>query len=96
MKHNLKDEEIKRYIKIVIFSNKNQIQLLRKELYNNNILIVDISIIKNNEELRDQFLKELKEVVSDINGDIVGIKNDLILISPAGIAIDRKKIGGNL
>lgn len=83
----------KKYVKIVIFSNSNQIQTLKQEIYNGNLLIVDISSIKSDERLRKQFLNELKEVIIDINGDIVGIKENLIVITPKGIEIDRIKIG---
>lgn len=89
------DKNIKKYVKIVVFSNQSQIQLLKQEIYNGNILLVDISIIKSIDNLRKQFLTELKEVTDEINGDIVGIKDNLVLITPTSIKIDRKKIGGH-
>jgi hypothetical protein len=33
-------------------------------------------------------------MVSDINGDVVGIGNNLMIITPSGVKIDRKKLRG--
>lgn len=83
----------KKYIKIITLYNKEQIPYLKQEIYNENILLVDISFIEDNELLKDQFFKELKEVTLEIKGDIVGIKDHLVIITPNGIEVDRKKIG---
>ena len=89
------DEPAETYVKIAIFTHFDQITTLKKEIYDGNILIVDISNIKQDERLRNHLFNELKDVVLDVHGDIVGMKDNNILVTPTGIKVDRKKIGGN-
>jgi hypothetical protein len=56
--------------------------------------MIDISNIKVDKLLLDRALKDLKEVVMDVHGDIAGIKEDQVLVTPTGIKIDRSKIIG--
>ncbi|MCL2141577.1 MAG: cell division protein SepF [Methanimicrococcus sp.] len=88
-------EPAETYIKIAIFTHFDQITTLKKEIYDGNILIVDISNIKSDDRLRNHLFNELKDVVLDVHGDIVGMKDNNILVTPTGIKVDRKKIGGN-
>ncbi|WNY24685.1 cell division protein SepF [Methanolapillus millepedarum] len=89
------NEPAETYVKIAIFTNFDQITMLKKEIYDGNILIVDISNIKSDERLRNHLFNELKDVVLDVHGDIVGMKDNNILVTPTGIKVDRRKIGGN-
>ncbi|WNY27234.1 cell division protein SepF [Methanolapillus ohkumae] len=89
------NEPAETYVKIAIFTNFDQITALKKEIYDGNILIVDISNIKADERLRNHLFNELKDVVLDVHGDIVGMKDNNILVTPTGIKVDRRKLGGN-
>lgn len=91
----LADEPADTYIRIAVFTNFEQIAGLKKEIYDGNILIVDISNIKSDERLRNHLFNELKDVVLDVHGDIVGMRDSNILVTPTGIKVDRRKIGGN-
>jgi len=91
----LSDEPADTYIRIAVFTNFEQIAMLKKEIYDGNILIVDISNIKSDERLRNHLFNELKDVVLDVHGDIVGMRDNNILVTPNGIKVDRRKIGGN-
>lgn len=82
------------YIKIAEISNTNQVGALKQEIYNGNILMIDISNIKGDEFLRDRVLKELKDVVIDVHGDIAGVKGNTVIVTPTGIKIDRSKLIG--
>lgn len=42
----------------------------------------------------DRALKDLKEVIIDVHGDIAGIKEDQVLVTPTGVKIDRSKVIG--
>ncbi|MDD2440236.1 MAG: cell division protein SepF [Methanosarcinaceae archaeon] len=90
----LEEEPAVTYIRIAEISNSNQLSTLKQEIYNGNILIVDISNIKGDDFLRDRVLKELKEVVLDVHGDIAGVKGNMVIVTPTGIKIDRSKLIG--
>ena len=90
----LEDEPAETYIKIAEITNINQVAPLKQEVYNGNILMIDISNIKSDELLRDRVLKELKDVVIDVHGDIAGVKGSTVIVTPTGVKIDRSKLIG--
>jgi SepF-like predicted cell division protein (DUF552 family) len=90
----LEEEPAETYVKIAEVSSINQISQLKQEIYNGNILMIDISSIRGDDLLRDRVLKELKDVVIDVHGDIAGVKGSTVIVTPTGIKIDRSKIIG--
>ncbi len=90
----LEEEPAETYVKIAEVSSLNQISSLKQEIYNGNILMIDISNIRGDDLMRDRVLKELKDVVVDVHGDIAGFKGNTVIVTPTGIKIDRSKITG--
>jgi len=90
----MEDEPAETYIKIAEITNLNQVAVLKQEIYNGNILIIDISNIKADDLIRDRILKELKDVIVDVHGDIAGVKGNTVIAAPTGIKIDRSKLIG--
>ncbi len=88
------DEPAETYIRVAELTNLNELTSLKKEVYDGNIVMIDISNIKVDKLLLDRALKDLKDVVLDVHGDIAGIKDDQVLVTPTGIKIDRSKISG--
>jgi uncharacterized protein len=90
----LEEEPAETYVKIAEVSSLNQVSSLKQEIYNGNILMIDITNIRGDDLLRDRILKELKDVVVDVRGDIAGVKGNTVIVTPTGIKIDRSKITG--
>lgn len=88
------DEPAETYIRVGELTNLDELSQLKKEIYDGNILMLDISNIKADKLLLDRALKDLKEVVTDVHGDIAGLREDQVLVTPAGVKIDRDKIIG--
>ncbi|MFH1101586.1 MAG: cell division protein SepF [Methanobacteriota archaeon] len=63
-------------------------------VYGGNVLILDFSPIAEEEVLLKRITNDLKKMTSDINGDIAGIGNNLMIISPSDVKIDRRKLRG--
>ncbi len=91
----LDSEPAETYIRVAELTHFNELPGLKKEIYDGNILMIDISNIKADKLLLDRALKDLKDVVADVRGDIAGIKDDQVLVTPSGIRIDRSKITGS-
>ncbi|MDF2957688.1 MAG: putative archaeal cell division protein [Candidatus Alkanophagales archaeon MCA70_species_1] len=88
----LAEEDAKAYVKAVELTNLNEVPELKKEIYKGNILILDISLIKQDKITVERAIKDLKRVVADIGGDIAGLNDDKIIVTPTGIKIERRKI----
>lgn len=63
-------------------------------IYGGNLLILDFSPIADEEVILKRITNELKSLVREINGDIAGIGNNLMIISPQDVKIDRRRLRG--
>jgi hypothetical protein len=88
------DEPAETYVRVAELNNLNDLPALKKEIYDGNILMIDISNIKADKLMLDRALKDLKDVVIDVHGDIAGLREDQVLVTPTGVKIDRSKIFG--
>ncbi|MCK5112306.1 MAG: cell division protein SepF [Thermoplasmatales archaeon] len=70
------------------------IKQLSDYVYGGNVLILDFSPVSDEEVILKRITDELRRIADDIDGDIAGIGNNLMIISPSGVKIDRRKIRG--
>ncbi len=54
----------------------------------------DIAGLKRDKAALDRAIGEMKKAVDDVSGDIAGIGDDLVVLVPSGIKIDRDKVVG--
>lgn len=80
------------FVRIAELSGLEILQELKKQIYDGNILIIDVLPSKNDKLLFDRVVKSLKQVVNDVHGDIAMIKEDQVIVTPHGIRIDRQKL----
>ena len=81
------------YVKVAEIMSVNNLAELKDEIYKGNIVIVDISHLKNDRIALDRIIKELKQVATDVHGDIAGLGEDQVIVTPMAIKIDRRKLG---
>jgi filamentous hemagglutinin family protein len=75
--------------------NYDDLKALSDYVCGGNVLILDFSPISQEEVILKRITNELKQITNDINGDIAGIGNNLMIIAPKGVKIDRRKIRGS-
>jgi len=63
-------------------------------VYGGNILILDFSPIADEEVILKRITTDLKKMAKEINGDIAGIGNNMMIISPSDVKIERRKLRG--
>lgn len=88
------EEGVKMYIKTAELTGLYDIPDLKKEIYSGNILILDISLARQDKVLVEKAIKDLKMAAMDVGGDIAGIADDQVIVAPTGIKIERKKMSG--
>jgi SepF-like predicted cell division protein (DUF552 family) len=64
-------------------------------VYNGHIVIIDYTPIANDDLLLRRITTELKSVTTDFQGDVAGLKGNLLAVTPSGFKIDRKIIRGH-
>jgi hypothetical protein len=90
----LEEEPAEAYVRVAELTSLNELAEVRRQVYEGNIVIVDISLMKHDRLMMDRAIKELKRVAVDVRGDIAGLKEDHLIVTPTGIKIDRNKITG--
>ncbi len=63
-------------------------------VYGGNVLILDFAAISDQEVLLKRVTNELKRTTDDIGGDVAGIGNNLMVVSPSGVKVQRRKLRG--
>ncbi len=67
---------------------------LAEYVYKGNILLLDYTSISNDQLALKRVISELKSVVRDTNGDVAGVGKNMLIVTPSGIKVDRKKVRG--
>ena len=63
-------------------------------VYGGNVLILDFSPLAEEEVILKRITSEIKKAVQDMDADVAGIGGNLMVITPSGVKIDRKKLRG--
>ena len=63
-------------------------------VYGGNVLILDFSPIAEEEVILKRITSDLKKLAKEINGDIAGIGNNLMIIAPSDVKVERRKLRG--
>ena len=83
------------YVKIATINELRDTPRIKDEVYNGNIVIVDIGRLKMDKITYERVLKDLRDVAADVNGDIVGLGDQkYVILTPMSVKVSREKIGG--
>lgn len=83
------------YVKIASVTDIKECPRIKDEIYNGNIVIVDITKLKLDKMMFDRVMGDLRAVARDVNGDIIGLGDQrYVIIVPTGVRISREKICG--
>lgn len=64
-------------------------------VYDGNMLIIDFSKVQGDEVTLRRLTNELRKLAQDTGGDISGLGDHHILLTPTGIKVDRRKVTVN-
>lgn len=82
------------YVKIASVNDIKDSPQIKDEIYNGNIVIVDIARLKMDKIMYERVLKDFKDVAQDVNGDIIGLGDQrYVVVTPNSVKISRDKIG---
>lgn len=79
-------------VKFADIEGYRQIPDLSNLIYEGHVLILDFTPIANDDLELKRTITELKRVIEDINGDIAGVGQNLLVVTPKGMGIDKKKL----
>ncbi len=82
------------YVAVGEILRYEDLRKLTDYVYGGNVLVLDFTAIADEEMLLKRVTNELKRITDDIGGDIAGIGQNLMVVSPAGVKVERRKLKG--
>ena len=89
---SVKDEPASCLVKVAEISKYEDVADLAEQVYGGHILVIDIRNVAKDEFQLRRVTTELRKVATDVGGDVAGIAEGLLCVTPAGIKVDRQKI----
>ena len=84
----------KMYVRVGEIQRYEDLKEFVDYVYGGNVLILDFSQIADEEVILKRITKDIKKMVTEINGDIAGIGNNLMIVSPSDVKVERRKLRG--
>ncbi|HWQ66373.1 MAG TPA: cell division protein SepF [Methanospirillum sp.] len=82
-------------VKVANVTGLRESQIIKDEIYEGNIVIVDINRLKMDKINYERVMKDFYQVARDVDGDIVGLGDQqYLVITPRNVKVSRDRIGG--
>jgi len=79
-------------VRIAEINGRQDIIPIKDAVYDGDLVIADITRHSTKDRTVEQIIDELRQVASEVNGDIVQKGDDQLIITPTGITISREKL----
>jgi len=87
-------EGAKMFVRVGEIQRYEDLKEFTDYVYGGNVLILDFSPIAEEEVILKRITNDLKKMAKEINGDIAGIGNNLMIIAPSDVKVERRKLRG--
>ena len=84
----------KMYVRVGEIQRYEDLKEFTDYVYGGNVLLLDFSAIAEEEVILKRITNDLKKLTKEINGDIAGIGNNLMIIAPTNVKVERRKLRG--
>jgi SepF-like predicted cell division protein (DUF552 family) len=83
------------YVKFAQVRALDDLKHFASIVYDGNMLVLDIRAVQQDEILLRRLSNELRKLAADTGGDIAGLGDNHILLTPTGIKVDRRALAVN-
>jgi SepF-like predicted cell division protein (DUF552 family) len=84
----------KMYVRVGEIQRYEDLKDFTDYIYGGNVLILDFTPIAEEEVILKRITGDLKKLIKEINGDIAGIGNNMMIITPSDVKVERRKLRG--
>jgi len=85
--------EASQQVRIANISDKSDVIEIKDAVYDGDIVVADITRHSTQDRTMEHISDELKQVAREVGGDIVQKDDDQLIITPAGVAVSRERLG---
>jgi len=86
--------EAERQVRIARISGSSDVIDIKDAVYDGDIVVADITRHSTQDRTMEHISDELKQVATEVGGDIVQKDDDQLIITPAGVTVSRERLGG--
>lgn len=79
-------------VRVAEMHQVEDIKALSGLVYEGDMLLIDFSPLDSDEVALRRVTKEFKRIAEDVDGDVAGVGEDLLLVAPTGVKVDRSKV----
>lgn len=79
------------YIRVAELKQLDDLRHYAAYLYDGNVLVLDFRPVQEDEVMLRRLTNELRKIAQDVGGDIAGLGEHHIIVTPSGIKVDRRK-----
>ena len=87
-------KDAKMYVRVGEIQRYEDLKEFTDYVYGGNVLILDFSQIAEEEVILKRITNDLKKLTKEINGDIAGIGNNMMIVAPTNVKVERRKLRG--
>jgi uncharacterized protein len=80
------------WIRFASLRQLDDLKTFSSHVYDGNVLVLDFSAVANDDVTLRRMTNELRKIAADTGGDIAGLGDHHILLTPAGVKVDRNKL----
>jgi SepF-like predicted cell division protein (DUF552 family) len=84
----------KMYVRVGEIQRYEDLKDFTDYVYGGNVLVLDFSPIAEEEVILKRITSDLKKLIKEIDGDIAGIGNNLMIVTPSQVKVERRKLRG--
>ncbi|MDG5819091.1 cell division protein SepF [Natronococcus sp. A-GB7] len=85
--------EARMQVRIAEISGQADAVAIKDAVYDGDVVFADITRLRTNDSTVEHIVDELRQVAHEVDGDIVRKGDDQIIVTPAGVRINRTKLG---
>jgi len=85
--------ESDRQVRIARIGGSADVIDIKDAVYDGDIVVADITRHSTQDRTMEHISDELKQVASEVGGDIVQKDDDQLIITPAGVTVSRDRLG---
>ncbi|MGQ0535463.1 MAG: cell division protein SepF [Methanobacteriota archaeon] len=80
------------WIRVAELTKYDDLRGYLSTVYEGNTLVLDIAGVKGDEIAMRRVTSDLKKLASDVGGDVAGLGDHMLLVTPTGMKVDRRKL----
>lgn len=80
------------HIKMAEMHHYEDLKEIVQLVYDGNVVIMDFAPVSGDDIVMKRIGNELKQMTGDIHGDIAGVGQTMLILTPSGVRVDRQKL----